>query len=171
MTDRDRFAALYDRHAAELLRFCFRRTGNVTDAQDLLSIVFLEAWRRRRDLRPETARAWLYGIATNVAHNHHRLARRHAAALARLAATPPPVLATGEAEAAMRELLDDLRRLPRRELDVLALVTWSGLSYEEAAAALGIPVGTVRSRLARARRRLGELRAQSLSPGVVHDRP
>lgn len=171
MTDSDRFAELYDRHAAELLRFCFRRTGNATDAQDLVSIVFLEAWRRRRDLRPETARAWLYGIATNVAHNHHRLARRHAAALARLAAARPPAADPGDAEDAMRALLEDLRRLPRRELDVLALCTWSGLTYEEAAAALKIPVGTVRSRLASARRRLGELRTQSLSPGVLHDRP
>ncbi|MBE2316135.1 RNA polymerase sigma factor [Solirubrobacter sp. CPCC 204708] len=166
MNDRDRFAELYDRHAAELLRFCFRQCGNAADAQDLLSITFLEAWRRRGDLRPETARPWLYGIATNVAHNQRRLARRHAAALDRLKAVRPPA----SHDQQVRELLDDLRTLPRRELDVVALCAWAGLSYEETALALEIPVGTVRSRLNRARRRLGELRATPTRPaGALHD--
>jgi RNA polymerase sigma factor (sigma-70 family) len=133
LSDRRLFEDLYDRHAPELLRFCFRRTGNATEAQDLLSIVFLEAWRRRGDLRPATARAWLYGIATNVAHNHRRLARRHHEALQGLASTQArgDRETTSTAETQMRELLEDLRRLPRRELDVLAICTWSGLSYEE----------------------------------------
>jgi RNA polymerase sigma-70 factor, ECF subfamily len=64
-------------------------------------------------------------------------------------------------QAAMRELLVLFSRLPRREQDVLSLCEWSGLSYEDTAAALGIPIGTVRSRLARGRRRLRELAAAS----------
>jgi RNA polymerase sigma-70 factor (ECF subfamily) len=71
-------------------------------------------------------------------------------------------------QAAMRELLQLFARLPRREQDVLALCDWSGLSYEDAAVALDIPIGTVRSRLARGRRRLREL-ATSSGPEVDVD--
>jgi RNA polymerase sigma-70 factor (ECF subfamily) len=67
----------------------------------------------------------------------------------------------------MRELLRLFTRLPRREQDVLALCDWSGLSYEDAAAALDIPIGTVRSRLARGRRRLRELATASGPEGDV----
>lgn len=59
----------------------------------------------------------------------------------------------------MLRVLRLVEELPRREQEVLALCAWSGLSYEEAALALGVPVGTVRSRLSRARRRLAELEA------------
>jgi RNA polymerase sigma factor (sigma-70 family) len=149
------FEQLYDLHARELLHYCFRRTGDAAGAEDMVAVVFMEAWRKRSQLQAPTARAWLYGIATNVAHNHRRAARRYEQTLGRLAQVRPPSPAeAAEAEEAMREILTQLRRLPRRELDVLGLCLWSGLSYEEAAVALGLPVGTVRSRLSRARTRL-----------------
>jgi RNA polymerase sigma-70 factor (ECF subfamily) len=158
--DTARFAQLFDRHANELLRYCFRRTADAALAEDLVSIVFLEAWRRRGDLRGDVdARPWLYGIATNVARQQWRSRRRHAAALARIAGhgrvdeSAADVVAR---EQEMRAVLAGVARLPRRDQDVLALCVWSELSYEEAARALGVPVGTVRSRLARARRRLRE---------------
>jgi RNA polymerase sigma-70 factor (ECF subfamily) len=133
-------------------------------AEDLLSLVFLEAWRRRdKQLPPGKVLPWLYGIATNVVRNRRRSERRFRAALAHL----PPTASTPDFEEESDERLDDERRmkqalellaqLPRREQDVFVLCAWTGLSYEDAALALGIPVGTVRSRLSRARQHLREL--------------
>lgn len=171
-----RFARLYDRHAPELLRYCFRRTADAALAEDLVSIVFLEAWRRRRDLRAGAdARPWLYGIATNVTRQQWRSRRRHAAALARIGdgrRTAGDSAAEAFArEQEMRAVLDGIARLPRREQDVVALCVWSDLSYEEAARVLGVPVGTVRSRLSRARRRLRAAPESPLSPRPERNRP
>ena len=110
----------------------------------------------------------LYGIATNVLRNDRRSVKRRRAAFARLPLerTEEPDFADEsparlDDQAVMRELLRLFTRLPRREQDVVALCDWSGLSYEGAAAALEIPIGTVRSRLARGRRRLLELASSS----------
>jgi RNA polymerase sigma-70 factor (ECF subfamily) len=109
----------------------------------------------------EAALPWLYGIATNVCRNLGRSQRRYAAALGRL---PRPLPASDHAddtadrvdsERTMARIAAALADLPERDREVIALVVWSGLSYEEAARVLGCPVGTVRSRLARARSRLG----------------
>ena len=104
---------------------------------------------------------WLYGIATNVCRNATRSQRRHAAALGRLPRPPhgpDHADAVGDrvdSERAMARIAAELEALPERDREVIALVVWSGLSYEEAARSLGVPVGTVRSRLSRARARLG----------------
>jgi DNA-binding CsgD family transcriptional regulator len=106
---------------------------------------------------------WLYGVATNVIRNHRRSIRRRLTALLdarhleREADFAAELDGRLDDERAMRRVLGLLGRLPRREQDALALCVWQGLSYEEAAAALDVPVGTVRSRLSRARRRLREL--------------
>jgi RNA polymerase sigma factor (sigma-70 family) len=166
--DVEAFGRLFERHARAIYNFCFRRTADWSSAEDLTSIVFLEAWRRRDvELLPDKVLPWLYGIATNVVRNRRRSSRRHAAALARFAPPDAPPDFTEE----ILDRLDDERewagvlrlvsRLPQRQQDVLALCVWTGLSYEDAALALGIPVGTVRSRLARARIRLRELAAAS----------
>jgi RNA polymerase sigma factor (sigma-70 family) len=168
------FAGMYDAHAADLLRYLWRRCGDRAQAEDLLSVVFLEAWRRRAALRPGAAtRPWLYGIATNVLRNHRRSLRRHRAALERIAAAAPTCAPAADEQAAIQarlaDALDALRRLPRREQDVVALCVWTQLSYEEAAAALGVPVGTVRSRLSRARSRLGALIDSPPSKEHLHE--
>ncbi len=152
------FGLLFDRHAPALLRYAFRRTASAAQAEDLVAITFLEAWRRRGALRPGAdPLPWLFGIATNVIRHERRSRRRHEAALVRLAAVPragPSADEVLERELEMRAVLEQVAVLPRREQDVVALCVWSGLSYEDAAAALGVPVGTVRSRLSRARGRL-----------------
>lgn len=162
--DASRFGILFDRHARAIYNFCFRRCGNWVVAEDLTSVVFLEAWRRRSIyLENQSALPWLYGIAVNVTRSQHRSLRRYQAALSRLPAPDDipdqadDVVGRGDDEDRIREVLVAIRQLPQREQDVIALVAWEGLTYEEVAVALGIPVGTVRSRLSRGRHRLQEL--------------
>jgi len=153
---------LFRRHAQAIFVFLVRRTGDRELAEDLTSTVFLEAWRKRREvhLTGDSALPWLYGVAVNCSRNAGRSLRRHRDALARLALERPPPADPDEARE-LADVLALLRRLPEEQRDVILACIWTGLSYEEAALALGIPVGTVRSRLSRARARLGELEAGS----------
>jgi RNA polymerase sigma factor (sigma-70 family) len=163
--DPEGFSVLFQRHARSVYNHCFRRTASWADAEELTSAVFVEAWRRRHDLRPidESALPWLLGVANNLLRNHRRSLRRYRAVLARL---PDPGSQPDPADDVAGRLADELRmsrvlalveRLPRRDQEVLALCAWAGLTYQEVATVLDIPVGTVRSRLARARARLAEL--------------
>ena len=169
--DTDAFGMLFERHGRTIYNYCFRRVGSWDAAEDLVSIVFLEAWRRLDKPLPRGKELpWLYGIATNVVRNRRRSERRYAAALRRVHQPSSEPSFADESD----ERIDDeelmgrslalLARLPRREQEVFALCAWSGLSYEDAAVALQIPVGTVRSRLSRARARLREL-----DPGIGHE--
>jgi RNA polymerase sigma-70 factor (ECF subfamily) len=157
------FGLLFERHARTIYNYCFRRVGNWATAEDLVSVVFLQAWRRLDKTLPSGKELpWLLGIATNVVRNRRRAERRHAAALKRVPQpSSDPSFADDSDELDDEELmvraLARLARLPRREQEVFALCAWSELSYEDAAVALRIPVGTVRSRLSRARARLQEL--------------
>ena len=163
--DSESFGILYDRHARAIYNYLFRRLADWREADDLTAVVFLEAYRRRRDvtLDEDKVLPWLYGVATNVLRNRRRSLRRHRRALSQLPAPPPqPDVAADSvarvaAEEAMRSILQGVRKLPRLQQDVVFLCLWSELTYEEAAACLGVPVGTVRSRLARARTELAEL--------------
>jgi RNA polymerase sigma-70 factor (ECF subfamily) len=160
------FGVLFERHAGRIYSYCFRRTADWALAEDLTSTTFLLAWRSRgrEPLQAESALPLLYGIATNVLRNQRRSLKRGREAFARVPlqrGEEPDFAEEASArlqdQAAMRELLALFSRLPRREQDVIALCEWSDLSYAETAVALGIPIGTVRSRLARGRRRLREL--------------
>lgn len=162
--DGDAFGLLFDRHARLIYNYCFRRIGNRETAQDMLSMVFLEAWRRRgKELPADKVLPWLYGIATNIVRHQHRSDRRFAAALTRLPRPEPEPDFAGvvterlDYEHQAQQALTRLRMLPKREQDVFFLCAGMELSYEDAALALGLPVGTVRSRLSRARARLREL--------------
>lgn len=162
--DADAFGVLFNRHARVIYNYFFRATADWSAADDLLSIVFLEAWRRRdKDLDEGYVLPWLFGIATNVLRNRRRSERRFAAALRRLP-RPEPELDFSPAaedrvddERRMGEALDLLHELPAREQEVFVLCAWMELSYEDAALALSLPIGTVRSRLSRARARFREL--------------
>ena len=157
------FGELFGRHAQAVYSFCARRTADLSLAEDLTSITFLEAWRHR-DRVPSTqaggALPWLLGVANNVVRNARRGQRRYRNALERLPVPPvaPPAedqaVARSVTEGGLREALDAISALPAREQEVVMLVLWSGLSYEEAATAMSIPVGTVQSRLSRARAKL-----------------
>ncbi len=175
--DAIRHVRLWDEHAQRIYRYCFRRTADRELAEDLTSIVFLEAWRRRGklELAAEAELPWLYGIAANVLRNQWRRQRRYRAALARL---PRPRDEADLAQDAvdhladqeqMRRLVKKLRALPQIEQDVLTLCAWEELTPKEAAVALGIPEATVRTRLHRARTRLrvtNEANGRTSVPGV-----
>ena len=168
--DAEAFGRLFDRYARLIYNYCFRRVGSRETAQDLLSMVFLEAWRRRDKALPaDKVLAWLYGIATNVVRHQHRSERRYAAALRRLPAPRVEADFTGTSderidyERQARTALSLLEKLRSEEQEVFVLCEGMGLSYEDAALALGVPIGTVRSRLSRARARLSEL-----DPGSGH---
>jgi RNA polymerase sigma factor (sigma-70 family) len=168
--DSDAFGLLFERHARLIYNYCFRRVGDSATAQDMLSMVFLEAWRRRdKALPPDKTLPWLYGIATNVTRHQRRSERRFAAALRRLPSSDAEPDFAGAADERLdyerqaQKALDLLKALPQREQDVFVLCAGMELSYEDAALALDLPVGTVRSRLSRARARLREL-----NPGSGH---
>jgi RNA polymerase sigma factor (sigma-70 family) len=158
--DTDAFRRLYERHAVAVQAFCLRRTADRGAAEEATSEVFLELWRRRQRLTVsgDSVRPLLLGIALNVLRHRWRIDRRHRATLTRLSQA---VAGQGPAEDPAAETLEALtrartivERLPWREAETLMLIAWGELSYEETASVLGIPIGTVRSRLARARERL-----------------
>ena len=160
--DPEAFAGLYDRHAAPLHRYAARRLG-ASAADDIVADTFLDAFRKRRRYDPAArdARPWLYGIAANLIGKHSRAEVRMLRAYARTGADP--VLADAHideadgrlASAAVRQnLAAALAALAAGDRDVLLMIAWADLSYTEVATALGIPVGTVRSRLHRARARI-----------------
>ena len=155
------FAELFDRHSRAVFRYAAQRLGTQT-AEDVVGETFLVAFQRRDRFDPAFGDAcpWLLGIATNLISRRRRTEAAHYRALLR---TPREVPAEEQAErisarvsaAAMRPLLAEaLSTLAARDRDVLLLIGWAELSYEQTALALDIPVGTVRSRLNRARRKV-----------------
>jgi RNA polymerase sigma-70 factor (ECF subfamily) len=152
------FATLFDRHATAIRDYLARRVGP-QPAEDLTGETFLIAFSRRADydLTHQNALPWLYGIASNLVRQRRRAEVRQLRALARtgvdeiLTDHAESVSAKVTAQASTRVLAKALAQLTSGERDVLLLMAWAGLSYEELAAALDIPPGTVRSRLHRAR--------------------
>ncbi|MEW1914004.1 sigma-70 family RNA polymerase sigma factor [Kitasatospora sp. NPDC085895] len=164
--DPDAFGGLFDSYARTVYNHVFRLTADWSVAEDVMSATFMEAWRLRAKVDPEggSLRPWLLGIATNLARNHCRSNRRYraaaAAAVRELSDVPDHAeTVAGEVDdrhriAAALSALGSMRR-PEREVLVLCLL--EGMEYADAAQALGIPVGTVRSRLSRARTKLRKL--------------
>ncbi|WP_052848573.1 RNA polymerase sigma factor [Streptomyces avicenniae] len=184
--DPEAFRELFDAHARLIHGYAARWTGDRALAEDVVSLTFLEAWRLRGRVRDEGTdlRPWLMGIAVNVLRNTTRARRRYEAALSRM---PPRNaepdfsdevvgrMADAERAAAARRALERMRPGDR---EVFMLCVWSELSHVEAASALGIREGTVRTRLFRARARLRRLadeeiaRERAARAGQLHsDRP
>ncbi|MGW4646807.1 RNA polymerase sigma factor [Kitasatospora sp. NPDC004289] len=180
--DRGALAELYDEHAAVLYRYALRVTGDWAEAEDIVSATFLAAWNARESLRTEGGelRPWLLGIATNLIRRNARTRRLRRLALARV---PERGLLPDFSDDLVAHLADAeqlraaraaLGRLRPRDREVFVLVVWEGLDYAAAAEALGVPVGTVRSRLSRARDRLrtlteAELRRPRPAPAACPD--
>lgn len=173
--DEEALRTLFVRHGHAVYNFAFRRTGSWSVAEDVAQATFTTVWRRAvtgdlAELRLSSARPILFAIARKEAGNQLRSARRQTRLTARIAADrdDPTADNTDEwlaAENAMRQIIESLRILPQPQREVIALVRWSGLSLAEAAESLGVPVGTVKSRLNRAHRRLSETPLAGLLKG------
>ncbi len=173
LTRPEAFAELFERHSRVVHAYLSRRVGNL--AEDLLSEVFLTAFAKRASYRPETpdVRPWLFGIAANLVRRQSRAEVTRYRALARAGSPPEPdtdwdgVHERLDATELRPLLAATLATLEARDREVLLLVAWGDLTYSEVAVALGIPLGTVRSRLHRARRRL-RADLDHLSPHLDH---
>jgi RNA polymerase sigma-70 factor (ECF subfamily) len=169
--DDDLLHDLVRRHSTRLQRFIVRHIGNPADAEDLAQQAFLEAVKSYRTFRGESQLStWLYGIALNLVRNHLSRApecRYFFAgedALADHAAQDLPPDDALEQNQTMRLLQESLAELPPNMREILLMVGMDDLSYEEAAVLLTVPIGTVRSRLSRARTALREkMRKKGLS--------
>ncbi|WP_433157741.1 RNA polymerase sigma factor [Kribbella sp. CA-247076] len=166
--DHHALGELFDRYADDVHAFAFRRTASWSAAEDVVQATFLNTWRRfeRNPPGPLTgpsARGWLLMVAANECRTLFRTASRVRRLLDRL---PTPGVDDDHAPEVARRLDDERRmsairravaKLPRHERETLELVVWSGLTMTEAADALGVPVGTVKARLHRTRRRFPDL--------------
>jgi RNA polymerase sigma-70 factor (ECF subfamily) len=173
------FGEIFERHYDPIYGFLARRVGPDL-AGELAAETFTKAFALRDRFRPEqsaSARPWLFGIAVNLLRHHHRKEARQLRAYARTGVDPvldatPDVERRLDASAAGRQLAEVLAALRPAERDVLLLFAWADLSYEEIAEALGVELGTVRSRLSRARSRVlemleptGQLLVETAPPG------
>lgn len=164
LDDPKQFAVIFDQHFDPIYRFFERRVGRDT-ADSLAGEVFRIAFERRDSYRADGRGClpWLYGIAGKLLLKERRREGRHFRALARLDARPEPTLPDSnieerlDARAIWPSVAEALMALPDGERDVLLLIAWEDLTYPQVAEALGVPIGTVRSRLHRGRQRLMEL--------------
>ncbi|MEV6494687.1 RNA polymerase sigma factor [Actinoplanes sp. NPDC051633] len=158
----DRFGLLYDRYCATLYRYAYRRLGPSGSAEDVVADAFVVAFRKRGgyDLSRSDARPWLFGILTREISKRHRAEEARYRALGRAGAGDDVEEFTDRVDSAVAAqavrgaLAVALSRIRPVERDVLLLIAWGDLSYEEVAQSLHIKIGTVRSRLHRARQQL-----------------
>ncbi|HEY2076790.1 MAG TPA: sigma-70 family RNA polymerase sigma factor [Streptosporangiaceae bacterium] len=175
------FGQLFDRHATAVYNYLYRRSADWSAAEDLTAAVFLQAWRRRREVvfDRDSALPWLLGVARLQLRNATRSRARYLAALSRVGrqaltevthADPADLVARRLDDAQqVRELRAAIARLPRQQREVIELCVYAGLDQQAAALSLGVSVSTVKSRLHRARQRLAnELR--SAQPGSAASR-
>jgi len=171
--DGESFGRIFDRHRGRVFFHAKRLMTDDADADDVVAIVFLEAWRRRHDVRfvNGSMLPWLLVTATHAAANLARSTRRHRALLKRL---PPGEHTPDHADAFGGIAETALAGMPLADRQVITLCVLEGFSEREAAQALAVAPGTVKSRLSRAKRRLAdrfllESLANSSAKGVQHE--
>ena len=165
LVDARAFASIFDRHFRAIFRFLRGRVGGQL-AADLASDTFVVAFARRSwyDQSRDDARPWLYGIAVNLLREHRRAEERRLRAYLRVpvdfgsAAEEPGEHLDSDVSAALLELSHEERNL-------ILLLTWADLTYEQLGEALGLPIGTIRSRVSRVRSKLRD-RLMPVEAGV-----
>jgi RNA polymerase sigma factor (sigma-70 family) len=171
-SDPERFAVLVRRHGPAVGRYVTRRIGQ-EHADDVVAETFLVAFRKRASFQDQgrDCLPWLYGIATRLMHRERRNEVRQLRLLAASGTDPVTAPFSDRVEEAVaargagRRLAAALAELPVNQRDALLLLVWTDLSYEQIAAATGVPLGTVQSRIGRARRRLRQSLAD-LDPAI-----
>jgi RNA polymerase sigma-70 factor, ECF subfamily len=174
--DEHAFAELFGRHHDAVYNYAFRRTASWSVAEDVTQAAFATLWRRARQgrierLRLDSARPALLAMARGECSNANRASRRQVALVDRVklrdhaGSGADDVDRWVEAESTMREIRRMLDTLTSSQREVIELVAWAELGVAEAADVLGIPVGTVKSRLSRARARL----LDAGGSGLLHD--
>jgi RNA polymerase sigma factor (sigma-70 family) len=155
LADASAFEQMYRQYRDDIYKYCAARVGD-SAAEDLTAETFSVAFGARQtfDVDRGSARSWLYGIATHRIQKERRREHRQWKAYGRVAAVRPPYVDPSAVVDSKLAVADALARLGRKGRDVVFLIEGVGLSYEEAAYALGVPIGTVRSRLSRARGQL-----------------
>ena len=154
------FGELYDRHATAIYKYA-ARAGDFA-AEDVTAETFMVAWEHldSYDTSRDDARPWLFGIATNLLREHHRAEAKVLKTAAKTAsreaiADDSDRIATEvDAKIATGQIAQVLRDMAAIDRETLLLYAWADLTYEGIAQATGVPVGTVRSRLNRARQTL-----------------
>ena len=174
--DSGAFAMLYDRHRDRVFGQALRLMRSTHDAEDVTAVVFLELWRRRKTvtLVNETLIGWLLVTTNHVAHNFVRSMRRYRAVIDRI---PPAQLEGGQEFDRIDEQLDSSARgrgvnsaftqLSPNDQNIITLCVLEDFSLAEAASALHIPVGTVKSRLSRAKQRLSSLTTEAIDRTAI----
>jgi RNA polymerase sigma-70 factor (ECF subfamily) len=167
------FPALFEEYYDQIAAYAMRRQVDRFAAEDIAQMTFLEAYDRRAtyDYRKGSPRGWLFGIATNLMRRHFRCERRRLRAYGRAASRevqPPDVwdetCGRLDANRSVGAIATALATLSRGDYEVLTMHCWAELSHDEIAAAAGIPKGTVKSRLSRARQ---HMRAR-LDPSTIN---
>jgi RNA polymerase sigma factor (sigma-70 family) len=177
LDDPPAFSAIFERHYEPVRRYLIRRLGE-TVGDELASEAFARAFdsRSRYNADRGPVAAWLFGIAANLIRRHRRDEKHRLRALARVSFAPAEDDASAadqraDAAASRGALVRGLRRLRPHDRETLLLFVWAELSYAEIASALDIPVGTVRSRIARARLIVRqEMSAASSTPDLLEPR-
>jgi RNA polymerase sigma factor (sigma-70 family) len=172
LSDPSAFVPVFERHFDVVYGYLARRAGPAL-GEELAAETFALAFEKRACFRCDVAdaRPWLFGIAVNLLRGRYRKERRELRAFARtgidaVAGEEDVLLESIERRAAARDVAGALARLDHKDREILLLYFWADLGYEAIAVALDIPVGTVRSRLSRARGRLRELLADSGQSGA-----
>jgi RNA polymerase sigma-70 factor (ECF subfamily) len=156
------YRALVERHERRTYRFLLKHVAQADDAEDLAQETFLQAYRSLTGFRGEGQfTTWLIGIALNVARNHHNRSRAPAGAgdadeLESLLADTGDPVETAQRLAHLRAVQLAISELPPEQRECVTVIALEGLGYEDASRILGVPVGTIKSRLARARAKLAE---------------
>lgn len=172
------FGVIYDRYRARIFRKAYARVRNVADAEDIVALVFLEAWRRRADVRlvDGSLLPWLLVVTGNVSSNRERTTRRYRRLLAKVPPVPhvpDPSVEVAEridGERISQELRAAIGRLPEVDQRLVDLCLVEQLPMATVASVLDLPVGTVKSRLSRVRTKLqGYLRARGIGGTPVLD--